>query len=74
MRAPKGRVKEGITPRGDGNRLNCNYVIFIKVKEGITPRGDGNSNLLVGSFLHVSFVKEGITPRGDGNGSLEEVL
>ena len=43
MRAPKGRVEEEITPRGDGNdewdrwqRCQC------CVEEEITPRGDGN--------------------------------
>ena len=47
MRAPKGRVKEGITPRGDGNSnlLVGSFLHVNFVKEGITPRGDGNGSL-----------------------------
>ena len=46
MRAPKGRVEEEITPRGDGNNTIislCYSVSF--VEEEITPRGDGNNVL-----------------------------
>ena len=43
MRAPKGRVKEEITPRGDGNDCKTqDSVLWFVVKEEITPRGDGN--------------------------------
>ena len=43
MRAPKGRVKEEIAPRGDGNSLTrCRKSPVSFVKEEIAPRGDGN--------------------------------
>ena len=48
MRAPEGRVKEEITPRGDGNNAHdfCLCPVFF-VKEEITPRGDGNLVVMI---------------------------
>ena len=42
MRAPEGRVKEEITPRGDGKGCSISSKkVKMLVKEEITPRGDG---------------------------------
>ena len=49
MRAPEGRVKEEITPRGDGNLFPDTTLVLIplSVKEEITPRGDGNLVVMI---------------------------
>ena len=39
------KIRENITPRGDGNYLNSSYPFNIFrniIRENITPRGDGN--------------------------------
>ena len=38
------KIRENITPRGDGNFLNSNSKQFnsLPIRENITPRGDGN--------------------------------
>ena len=50
-------IRENITPRGDGNKINKNILSAnsLFIRENITPRGDGNKNrhlLNVYSFIY----------------------
>ena len=39
------RIRENITPRGDGNfKLSARVRSIFFIRENITPRGDGNNN------------------------------
>ena len=63
------KIRENITPRGDGNNGICSVqMLWEKIRENITPRGDGNlgkNKPLNHSENHM--IRENITPRGDGN-------
>ena len=40
------RIREHITPKGDGNsQANYEYHILMIIREHITPKGDGNQPL-----------------------------
>ena len=38
------RIREQITPKGDGNFIYSKYIILFifQIREQITPKGDGN--------------------------------
>ena len=43
------KIRENITPRGDGNiqLLSYYYFKYMLIRENITPRGDGNSKQVI---------------------------
>ena len=63
------RIRENITPRGDGNPFTAILIAFapLFIRENITPRGDGNRNDELLQYLAYEKIRENITPRGDGN-------
>ena len=64
------KIRENITPRGDGNSTPLKSVLVVVlslIRENITPRGDGNYNFYSHGYLFSNVIRENITPRGDGN-------
>ena len=55
MEIKKFKIRENITPRGDGNatQIRNEAINNIKIRENITPRGDGNPS----SINFIEFLK-----------------